>query len=114
MPATKAAKKDTVTKPNFFQKLKDATKPKGAGADRPGLWAKIGFTLSIVSAGTWLIPILGLGVSITALVFSILGLKVEKGRWFAVVGATLAIVFLNVTFIYGFYNVLLAMLQGGV
>lgn len=113
MPAKKAVKKEAAKKPSFIQKLKETIKSKSSGTDKAGLWGKIGFTLGIVSIGTWLIPILGLIVSITALVFNILGLKVEKGRWFAVAGLTLAIVFLNVTFVYGFYNVLIAMFQTG-
>lgn len=98
-------------KTNFLTKLKAATKSKGTGADKSGLWGKIGFTLGIVSAGTWLIPILGLAVAVPGLVFSILGLRAEKGRWFAVTGLTMTIIFLNLTFIYGFYNVLISMFQ---
>ena len=98
-------------KPNFFQKIKEAVKTKEPDKDRSGLWGKIGFTLSIVSAGTWLIPILGLAVAVPALVFNILGLKAVRGRWFAVTGLTMSIIFLNLTFIYGFYNVLLSMFQ---
>jgi hypothetical protein len=111
MPKTKEAVKETTKKPNFLQKIKEATKSKGPKTDKSGLWGKIGFTLGIVSAGTWLVPVVGILVCIPALVFNILGLRAEKGRWFAVAGLTLSILFLNMTFIYGFYNVLISMLQ---
>lgn len=96
-------------KSNFFAKFKFKTS--GGSKDKAALWGKIGFTLGIVSAGAWLVPILGLAVTICGLVFNILGLRADKGRWFAVTGLTLSIVFLNLTFVYGFYNVLLSLFR---
>lgn len=109
MPEITEPIKEDSKKPNIFQKLKMRSKLKG-NSDRSGLWGKIGFTLGIVSIGTWLIPILGLIIAVPALVFNIIGLRAERGRWFAVAGLTLSIIFLNLTFIYGFYNVLVSML----
>jgi hypothetical protein len=115
MPAKKSVSETPTKKFNVLEKIKNLKKiSKPKEGDRSSLWAKIGFTLGLVGIGSWLIPILGLAVTTTALVFNILGLKAVKGRWFAVAGLTLAIVFLNLTFIYGFYNVLLSMFNGGV
>jgi len=82
--------------------------------DRSLLWGKIGFALGIAGVGFWLSPLLGLVICIPGLVFNILGLRAEKGRWYAVAGLTMTIVFLNLAFVYGFYSVLISMLQGGV
>jgi hypothetical protein len=45
---------------------------------------------------------------IVSLVMNILGLRAEKGRWFAVTGLTLTIFFLNLTMIYTFYGMLVS------
>ena len=111
MPIEKKTKKTESKKINLLQKIKGLSKFKGASNDRAGLWGKIGFTLGLVACGAWLVPILGLVVTIFGLVFNILGLRAEKGRWFAVTGLTLSILFMNITFIYGFYNVLISMFR---
>lgn len=124
MPAAKTAKpvktetKATVVekKPNLIEVIKSdiaARKAKTSGKkpriERPGLWAKIGFTLGVVSIAAWLMPILGLTTATAGIVFSVLGLRAEKGRWFAVAGLTLCIVFLNFAMIYSFYGILMSM-----
>ena len=103
-------------KPNLIDVIKSdiaarkaKTSNKKARVERPGLWAKIGFTLGIVSIGAWLMPILGLTTAIAGIVFNILGLRAVKGRWFAVAGLTLCIVFLNFAMIYSFYGILMSM-----
>jgi hypothetical protein len=106
-----AEKKSETRKPNLIEVIKtDLGKSKGkekkVRPDRAGLWGKIGFTLGIVSIGAWLVPLVGLPVAISGLVFNILGLRAEKGRWFAVAGLTLSIIFLNFAMIYSFYGML--------
>lgn len=78
--------------------------------DHSSLWGKIGFVLGLVSVVAWLSPLIGVIVTTAGLVFNILGLRVDRGRWFAVTGLTLSIIFLNLSFIYGFYNLLISML----
>ena len=115
MPTAKNEKAAKTKNPNIIEVLKgDLNKIKGKAAkgprkDRASLWGKVGFGLGIVSAGAWLIPLLGIPVAIAGLVFNLLGLRVEKGRWFAVAGLTLSMVFLNVAFIFGFYSLLISM-----
>ncbi|GEM_PF-1921443 len=95
----------------FFQNRKNKTKTKNDAErkDRSLLWGKIGFGLGLASAVAWLYPLAGLVVAITGLVFNILGLQAKKGRWFAVAGLTLSIVFLMLTFVYAFYGILISM-----
>jgi hypothetical protein len=114
MTEKKKVSETPVKKVNIIEKIKGIKKDGTPGADKSSLWGKIGFTLGLVSMGSWLIPILGLAVTTTSLVFNILGLKATRGRWFAVVGLTLTIIFMNLTFVYGFYNVLLSMFNTGV
>jgi hypothetical protein len=88
-------------------------KAKGEPVDRSALWAKIGFACAILSAGSWYFTLLGLPLPILGLVFSIVGLRTIKGRWCAVTGLTLSIIFLNITMIYIYHSLLLSMLYGG-
>lgn len=99
-----------VEKNNLFSKFKKNGAEKKPKIDHSALWGKIGFTLGIVSIGAWLLPLLGLPVAIAGIVFNILGLRSPKYGW-AVAGLTLSIIFLNVTMVYGFYRVLIGILQ---
>jgi hypothetical protein len=97
----------------LFKKKKD-NKEQVDRKDRSLLWGRIGFGLGLVSVGAWLYPLVGLVIAVAGLVFNILGLQAKRGRWFAVTGLTLSIFFLILAFVYGFYGVLVSMLQGGV
>jgi hypothetical protein len=116
MPVKDSAEKTSETKKSFIDKFKGIrNNPTGTKTDKAGLWAKIGFVLGIISIIAWLVPvvgvILGLVVTISGLVFNIIGLRAQKGRWFAVAGLTLSIIFFNLTIMMGFYNLLISMLS---
>lgn len=55
--------------------------------------ARTSFILGIVDAMAWLLPIIGIPVSIVGLILGILGIKSTK-RWMAVVGIILSSIFL--------------------
>jgi site-specific recombinase len=59
--------------------------------------AKVGFILGLVSIIAWLLPIIGLPVTICAIIFSSLGLKSAVRRGKAITGLVLGIVFLILT-----------------
>ena len=115
MPAVRESDAtEVVTSPvekikTYFQNRKNKVKSDVERTDRSSLWGKIGFGLSLASVVAWLYPLAGLVVAITGLVFNILGLQAKKGRWFAVAGLTLSIVFLMLTFVYAFYGILISM-----
>lgn len=52
-------------------------------------FAIAGFIIGIVSLCAWFLPCVGLPVTITGLVLSIMGLKSEKNKTFAIVGTVL-------------------------
>ena len=64
--------------------------------DRGAKRAKAGFILGLVSILAWLLPVIGLPVTICGIVFSGLGLS-SGARNKAVIGLTLSIIFLIVT-----------------
>ncbi len=55
--------------------------------------ARTSFILGIVDTVAWLLPIIGIPVSIVGLILGILGIKSTK-RWMAVVGIILSSIFL--------------------
>ncbi|EGD49735.1 hypothetical protein Cpap_4177 [Ruminiclostridium papyrosolvens DSM 2782] len=55
--------------------------------------ARTSFILGIVDTLAWLLPIVGIPVSIVGLILGILGMKSTK-RWMAVVGIILSSIFL--------------------
>lgn len=119
MPTIKNAEVPETVKVNPLAKVRAVFSRKtkvvgGVKKDRSLLWGRIGFGLGLAGIGFWLSPLLGLVICIPGIVFNLLGLRAEKGRWFAVAGLTLSIVFLNLAFVYGFYSVLVSILQGGV
>ena len=59
--------------------------------------AKAGFILGLVSIVAWIIPLIGLPVTICAIVFSSLGLKSKANHSKAVAGLILGIVFVVLT-----------------
>lgn len=124
-PSPKSTKTVEKKKPNIIEVLKeDLAKiniKKGKTAkdkstkkpiNKASVCGKIGFGLGIVSVGAWLVPLAGLPISIAGIVLNLLGLRVDKGRWFAVAGLTLSIIFLNFAMLYSFYGILMSMLYG--
>ena len=69
--------------------------------------AKVGFILGIISIIAWIIPIIGLPVTVCAIVFSSLGLNSEK-RTKAIWGLVLGIVFVCATLLNAVAGVMIA------
>lgn len=60
--------------------------------------AQTGFILGLVSIVAWILPLIGLPISVLAIVFSSLGLSSSK-RQRAIAGLTLGVIFLTLTLI---------------
>lgn len=67
--------------------------------------ARTSFILGIVDTLAWLLPIVGIPVSIVGLILGILGMKSTK-RWMAVVGIILSSIFLVAAIINGIIGAL--------
>ncbi|WP_041706722.1 hypothetical protein [Ruminiclostridium cellulolyticum] len=67
--------------------------------------ARTSFILGIIDAVAWLLPIIGIPVSIVGLILGILGIKSTK-RWMSVVGIILCTIFLVAAIINGIMGAL--------
>ena len=68
---------------------------------------KIGMILGLISIVAWIIPLFGLPITITGIVFSARGLGTNQ-RGMAIAGLILSILFLIITLINSFLGALLA------